>query len=242
MFKLLFCFFLTIHMLGDFYFQGRTLSAQKQGAFRYVVLHGLIYLAVSAVCVLPCWSLPLLVAAVLLALVHFAVDAVKFLLTKNRGCGPRGYLIDQGIHLLCIFGVTLALCLQGFQLALLPGLDRLLQPVCGDAVTLFQYLGAILVTVMPAQITVRKLTERYRPEEKEAGDANGAGTFIGILERFTILLFLTVHQYAAIGLVLTAKSVARYNKISEDKAFAEYYLIGTLLSTLFAIVSYYVFL
>ncbi len=34
----------------------------------------------------------------------------------------------------------------------------------------------------------------------------------------------------AIGLVLTAKSIARYDKISRSSTFAEYYLIGTLAS------------
>ena len=33
-----------------------------------------------------------------------------------------------------------------------------------------------------------------------------------------------------VGLVFTAKSIARYNKISESQSFAEYYLIGSLFS------------
>lgn len=52
-----------------------------------------------------------------------------------------------------------------------------------------------------------------------------------MLERVIVLLLLSAGQYAAIGFVLTAKSVARYNRISEDARFAEYYLLGTLLST-----------
>ena len=46
---------------------------------------------------------------------------------------------------------------------------------------------------------------------------------------------ISIQQYSAVGLVLTAKSIARYNKISEDPSFAEYYLPGTLLSTFVAI-------
>ena len=45
-----------------------------------------------------------------------------------------------------------------------------------------------------------------------------------------------VHHFL-IGLVLTAKSIARYDRISKDKDFAEYYLLGTLLSTAIAIVA-----
>lgn len=43
-------------------------------------------------------------------------------------------------------------------------------------------------------------------------------------------ILIILGQFAAIGLVFTAKSIARYNKISESPAFAEYYLIGSLYS------------
>lgn len=46
-----------------------------------------------------------------------------------------------------------------------------------------------------------------------------------------MLMFIAMDQYAAMGLVLTAKSIARYDKITKDEKFAEYYLLGTLLST-----------
>lgn len=51
-----------------------------------------------------------------------------------------------------------------------------------------------------------------------------------------MLIFLSKDQYAAIGFVLTAKSIARYDKITKDEKFAEYYLLGTLVSTLCVII------
>ena len=51
-----------------------------------------------------------------------------------------------------------------------------------------------------------------------------------------MLFFLSIKQYSSVGLVLTAKSIARYNKIAEDQKFAEYYLLGTLLSTICVLV------
>jgi len=39
----------------------------------------------------------------------------------------------------------------------------------------------------------------------------------------------------AVGLVITMKSIARYDKLKQDKAFAEYFLAGTMLSTLIAL-------
>jgi len=56
-----------------------------------------------------------------------------------------------------------------------------------------------------------------------------AGRFIGVLERLLVYGFVLQDQYAAIGLILTAKSFARFKEMDE-RDFAEYVLIGTLLS------------
>ncbi len=72
-----------------------------------------------------------------------------------------------------------------------------------------------------------------------SNDEKKAGGFIGFLERFIIVIFLAINQYSAIGLILTAKSIARYDKISKDQTFAEYYLLGTLLSAIIAIIAYF---
>ena len=53
---------------------------------------------------------------------------------------------------------------------------------------------------------------------------------IGTVERTIMLMLMYMNQYSAIGLVLTAKSIARYDKITRDEKFAEYYLLGTLIS------------
>ncbi len=60
------------------------------------------------------------------------------------------------------------------------------------------------------------------------------GAVIGILEREIILTLSLLGQFAAIGFVITAKSIARFKQL-EDKDFAEKYLIGTLTSAFIAI-------
>lgn len=59
------------------------------------------------------------------------------------------------------------------------------------------------------------------------------GRIIGLLERIFIFLFVLMNQYAAIGFILTAKGVTRFQDF-KDRTFAEYVFIGTLLSTLLA--------
>ncbi|MCR4439662.1 MAG: hypothetical protein QHJ34_09835 [bacterium] len=66
------------------------------------------------------------------------------------------------------------------------------------------------------------------------GGVPGAGALIGALERALTVTFVLLGQYTALGLVLTAKSITRFEKLKNRK-FAEYYLVGTLASMLWAI-------
>lgn len=59
------------------------------------------------------------------------------------------------------------------------------------------------------------------------------GRIIGILERLTIFTLVFTAQYSAMGFVLAAKAMARF-KTLDDRDFAEYFLVGTLLSVVLA--------
>lgn len=74
----------------------------------------------------------------------------------------------------------------------------------------------------------------------ENTDTRKAGAIIGFLERALIIIFLNIGQYSAIGLILTAKSIARYEMISKNQEFGEYYLIGTLTSVLSSVIAYHI--
>jgi len=56
---------------------------------------------------------------------------------------------------------------------------------------------------------------------------------IGLLEHIFVFLFVLLNQYAAIGFILAAKGVLRFQDF-KSRTFAEYVLIGTLLSALLA--------
>lgn len=90
----------------------------------------------------------------------------------------------------------------------------------------------ILLIHKPVNIFIVSIIKAYKPTNENENGSMKAGRAIGTMERIIMLFFVLIQQYASIGLVLTAKSIARYNKISEDQAFAEYYLLGTLLSTI----------
>jgi predicted permease len=94
------------------------------------------------------------------------------------------------------------------------------------------YLAAYFAALFLAHFFVKALMRRFRPPEAEG--VQGAGALIGFLERGLVLTFVLLNQYTAIGLILTAKSIARYKEL-DNRRFAEYFLIGTLSSVLFAI-------
>ncbi len=60
------------------------------------------------------------------------------------------------------------------------------------------------------------------------------GATIGVLERLLIVAFILTGAAAATGLVVAAKTLARFKQL-DDRQFAEYYLLGTLASVAVAI-------
>src|SRR6267143_1070443 len=83
----------------------------------------------------------------------------------------------------------------------------------------------------------RLLTDTVSEEAlpKAGEQLQNAGLYIGWLERFLIVTALLLRSPAAVGLILTAKAITRYPEFKSAR-FAEYVLIGTLLSVSLAFV------
>jgi len=82
----------------------------------------------------------------------------------------------------------------------------------------------------------RKESSAIRMVEKRDMNEFNRGRVIGILERILIFLLALNGHVNAIGFILTAKGLARYREIA-DRNFAEYLIIGTLLSALLALLA-----
>ena len=67
-------------------------------------------------------------------------------------------------------------------------------------------------------------------------DEYQAGRLIGILERIFVYYAVLQGVYAIIGFITAAKAFARFKEL-EKRAFAEYVLIGTLISVLMALIT-----
>lgn len=246
MFRNIFTAYLLMHLLGDFIFQTSGLSRKKENSYRFVLLHAMIY-SLSFLMSLPFLALPgvWLPHIILLCVLHLMVDTVKYQAQKRYRQrqvavspeGPGPYLIDQAVHLLILFIMALNAPDAG-PLATAPWVNRLLAMLSWDGSLLLAWSCMVVAVWKPANITVKQIVGPYKPDEPEGAKKN-AGAMIGTMERLIMALFLGLGQYAAIGLVLTAKSVARFDML-KDKQFSEYYLLGTLLSTLFVLVMFLV--
>lgn len=241
MFKQYFLIFLLGHILGDFYFQTERIADKKEERVKWVLFHCFLYLAAMILVLLPIISVDIVEIGICVSGTHALIDIVKYCYVhkmkndrkmtflKNRNI----FLADQFLHI-CVLALGAVICVHLLgRPGVVAEVAELFRIVGISKVRFLSWAVAFLLIHKPANILISKLLRAYKPFEKneEIKRDNNAGRFIGTLERLLILMFISIEQYSAIGLVLTAKSIARYDRISKEKDFAEYYLLGTLLST-----------
>ncbi|MDY0126296.1 MAG: DUF3307 domain-containing protein [Anaerolineaceae bacterium] len=250
---------LSAHLLGDFYLQTPTLATKKEKEYSGILKHSLIYALLFTFIYLinetPWWLLAIAAGA------HWIIDSVKWLLRNKPLSKPLLFVIDQIFHLLTlllIVGFTLEIGIRPW-LARLPiwiwasmtlllliwkpgniSLDILFEKYASAAKKEARRLDQEAVQKQQiAELTDNnQLSTQHNENQSDPIEVEGAGAWVGTFERIITVLFAYLGQYAAMGLLIAAKSMARYDKISKGSAFAEYYLIGTLYSILFAIIAY----
>lgn len=236
------------HFVGDYHLQSETMVKEKSLSLKGLLQHGLVHFVLLFIL----WIFLTLEGEALsgllllvLFLVHLGLDYLKAKQESWTNLLPfrlkdwQLYLLDQVLHTLSIYlvgEVLLSPNLIGFE------------PL-GISNFALRWILLILLITKPANVSFKTCFEKYQLIPfKQEGDSvfdrpePGAGAMIGSLERILSALFLFQSQYAAIGLIYTAKSIARYKQIEENKRFAEYYLIGTLYSILYVLVAYHLLL
>ncbi len=224
------------HLLTDFVFQtSAQVQQKKSGRAIGYVKHGAIYFACAVVLtgffvsgVVFSWRFTGVLLG--LTLVHLAIDGMKIGLGRRTlvGEGAAAFVVDQLLHFVTI--VVAACWIARLEPAgvLLHGLNRLRMP--GDRVLLLLvvYVGVIFGGGYLIRFMTKPLLRHLQGGESQAQLGN-AGMYIGWLERFLVMTALILHSPATAGLILAAKSIARYPEFKREQ-FAEYFLIGTLLS------------
>lgn len=231
--------FLSIYLgqlAGDFLFQTHGLVARKErGEPIAYILHGLTHYLCTVVIL--GFFVPGSIAALrthlvilALALVHLLIDfaKVQFAARGLFRAGAGAFLADQLAHFLTVlFAVWLVLPEASLSEILSPvhhvrGLssEYLAVPVI---YLLVMFAGGYLIRAL-----MRPMAESVKTEES-GEQLQNAGLYIGWLERFLILTALLLQSPSVVGLVLAIKAIARYPEFKSVR-FAEYVIIGTLLS------------
>jgi hypothetical protein len=101
--------------------------------------------------------------------------------------------------------------------------------------------GALLAT-KESNVFVRWFFQRLKStmtkEEQKNRDETGNGRVIGALERLLVYVFLVGGHTLAVPVIVAVKALARFRRMEDDQAFAEYVIVGTFLSILLALTCY----
>lgn len=241
------CILLIFHIMGDFVFQTSRMAQakQKKGEEGRIALikHAMIYTGTAFLSTL-WWGYwwETLFLTLFLSVGHAVVDAVFLPLRRKL---PQKqlhlFLMDQAIHVAMLIGASQMLgnlnqagrfvrytIFQGWETDDLfhVALAILLALVCTApaAVLVKKAFQLIAATIDVRTMDLTRQVDVYR-----------SGYIIGVCERLVILILGIAGQFGAIGFVLAAKSLARFQQLNDDKDFAERYLVGTLVSTLVAV-------
>lgn len=235
---------LLAHLVADFVMQPEWLRESKRRLeWPAYLKHGLVLCgcnlaALAAFVPQRANSLGIVWTAAGLAAAHVASDILKSLAGRRWNVeSPWALLLDQSWH---VAGVAVAAWLLdkaawAAWMRQLPLDAGLRSKVLGATViyTAVIFAGGVLV-----RACTKPLLDQFAALDDSAGTSvrqlKNAGMYIGWLERFVILTALLLHSPATVGLVLAAKSIVRWPEM-RDLRFAEYFLIGTLLSLAIAL-------
>jgi|TARA_R110002111_G_scaffold1503_2_gene10354 hypothetical protein len=208
------------HLLGDFVFQPNSWVEAKEAKkfkayqlYLHLLVHGLLIMVILA-------DLSFWPYAVAIVLVHGIVDVIKLYAQKEQ-TKRYWFFIDQLAHILTLIVMVGVLD---------PTLLDLLYPVSEK---LWLVVTMLVFLSLPASIIIKTIISKWTPATvDEIGSLEKAGQYIGILERWFVLIFIIAGKWEAIGFLVAAKSVFRFGdlKESKDRKLTEYILIGTLVS------------
>lgn len=241
---------LILHVMGDFYLQTEKIAHNKKTSYRGVIIHAIQYgIPYLLALIFVKFNILILFCFMLSVLAHYVVDSLKYWLNRKSICRcffTRPAIVfaaDQLLHIVLLIFIAMIYVKSNF-----PGEQVYFYGVWNDLLLVIKLLPVLaikwlllaLIILKPANIIFGLFFSNFKPEDEGARDEKQqrAGAIIGSLERILIVFFLSINQFSALGFILTAKSIARYDAIAKDRKFAEYYLIGTLVSVVFSVAAY----
>ncbi|MEN8808236.1 MAG: DUF3307 domain-containing protein [Desulfobacterales bacterium] len=238
----LFVFLLAGHIAGDFLLQTKTVATRKNRwtplLQHSAIVAGLSYLLCGA---WMHWEIPLAIF-----LTHALIDRAKVM---SGGKTTQAFVIDQLAHVSVTLLTAVLVVRYAGELSLYwvhlfgPPFVKTVVFVAGAVATVRAggFLIGLAVQPLLAQFTDAQPPSNMGSSEGLAaapgGGLIGGGQLIGQLERALVFLLIMMGQPAAVGFLITAKSIFRFGDIREHRQMmlAEYIIIGTLMSFAYGI-------
>lgn len=236
------------HVLGDFPLQtGRMVRGKIEFRVAAFLRHSLVHLILAAAALALFTPLLLTQARVTVALAvlilgHLVLDFAKSAVVRQKPQldGALLYISDQLLHVV-IVALAAIIAVQHA-----PPFAALLEFWNDVRDTVLVYLVVVAATVFPAGYLIRYLLQPLSRQLAASRDyqtqhfdslegLSNAGLYLGWLERGLLVIAFAMGSFTAVGLIIGAKSVARFPEF-KSRAFAEYFLIGTLISVAIAAV------
>ncbi|WP_149276074.1 DUF3307 domain-containing protein [Pareuzebyella sediminis] len=224
---MLFTKLLLAHLIADFILQTNRWVLHKETnkvKSRYLYFHVVFHFLVT---MLLLWDLSYWKMVLFIAVSHYVIDLTKLYVTPLFRLKSIPFFLDQFLHLIILYACAYATNFTEHTLSLIQNIDWAL-------------VTAIVFVSFPSAIIMGKLLEAMSDKiELDHKSLPNAGKYIGIIERLFVLLFIILGRWEAIGLLIGAKSVFRFNDLKEsnNRKLTEYILIGTLLSFGLAVIT-----
>jgi len=213
---------LLAHVLADFVLQSNAMIANKR-APTTLMLHTALVLA-TAMATTGHAAHPAILA---LGAAHLIIDTIKTYASTDT---LPAFLMDQAAHIATLIAAAALvpdLWASGVWGALPPAITT---PLLHAMIL----LAGLVITTRAGGFAVGKLMAPHATSFTPDGLPEG-GKIIGLLERGLIYLLMLIDQPGAIGFLIAAKSVMRFETASKEQKAAEYVIIGTLASFAWAL-------
>jgi Protein of unknown function (DUF3307) len=213
------------HLISDFLLQNKKMVESKKWFTIHMLIHITIVFA-STIIMTQNWSLSLIITVI-----HYLIDGLKKEIERKKVVSELFlFLIDQSIHIITI------VLIWTFYFNIWEALVKAIMfPFIIFKISLI-ILGYLFI-MEPISHIIRYTTKSMIQSTFEDSIENQhGGKRIGIFERIIILTFVLLGQYAAIGFLITGKSIIRYADKNSDLK-SEYVLVGTMMSYAFAILT-----
>ncbi len=208
---------LLAHLLTDFVLQPSSWIESRSKKHFYspqLYLHGLITALVAYLFI----GFQYWITALVILITHTTIDGWK----SYQRNDTKFFLIDQLLHVLVIA------CCWYFNFLHSSDIAKGWQVL--NTKNTWIIITAYVFVMQPSSILIGQLTKKWRMQIPDNDSLGDAGKWIGIIERIIILSLVLHHQYALVGLLLTAKGLLRFNEPNRQEVKTEYLLIGTLIS------------